>query len=409
MKYKLRCVSCHRDYKPEDVRYTCPACGDRLGTLEVRYEFSGMKLSRDDFDPNAGMWQFGALLPVEPGSYRTHLRIGGSPLYRFDGLLGFESVFVKYDGGNPSASFKDRASAVAVTKAFEGGFDTIYCASTGNAASSLAAIARPAGLETFIFLPATAPAAKIAQLFAFGARVIPIRGSYDEAFDLSLAVGKERGWYSRNSAINPYLLEGKKTAALEIAVQTGWDPPDAVLVAVGDGTVVSSFCKGFSDLKSLGLIDRVPRIIGIQAEGAAFVKSAFDRGEPFLPADGEAETVADSISVGMPRDVIKACSWVKASGGWFETVTDDEVVAAILSLAVETGVFAEPAGAVPWAGLKKIADKLRNEGARRVAIAVTGSGLKDIRTAERFVKLEPVDADLASVRAKVEKMVNGER
>jgi threonine synthase len=399
MKYKLRCISCGKLYEPDEVEYTCPVCGDRLGTLEVIYKYEDIKISKEEFSKFDNIWQFEKILPIEEGSYRTKLHVGGTPLYNVPEMaeeLGIKELTIKYDGTNPTASYKDRASAIAITKAYEKGYDTIYCASTGNAASSLAGLSAPTKLKTYIFLPASAPIAKISQLFIYGAKVIPIDGSYDDAFDISLKIGEEKGWYCRNSAINPYLLEGKKTGALEIAVQNNWNVPDYVFVSVGDGTVISSFYKGFYDFYNLGLIDKIPKIIGVQAEGAAAIKRVFDKGEPFIPEDIETNTIADSISVGKPRDVIKACKYIKASGGYFISVSDEEILNAIYELSVKSGIFAEPAGATSYAGLKKVASKLGKDA--KVSIVVTGNGLKDIKAIEKFVDLKKVKPDINAVR-----------
>lgn len=404
-KYRLRCVTCGRVYNPEEVEYTCPHCGERFGTLEVVYDYDEIKLKRSDLSKEGDIWQFLPLLPLSEDCYKVPLKIGGTSLYSFKNLgkrFGLGDLLVKYDGGNPTGSYKDRATVIAIAKAYEKGFDTIYCASTGNAASSLAGLSAPTDLKTYIFLPAKAPIAKISQLFVYGARVIAIDGSYDTAFDISMRIGEERGWYSRNSAINPYLLEGKKTGAMEIAVQNDWNVPDFVMVGVGDGTVISSIYKGFFDLYMIGLIDRIPRIIGVQAEGADAVKRTFEGGEPFKPHDVIAETVADSISVGKPRDVIKACKYIKRSGGFFITVSDEEILLSVKELAEETGIFAEPAGAVPYAGMKKLAKRSFFEKEDTVCLVVTGNGLKDIKAVERFVDLKPVKPDLESVREVIE-------
>jgi threonine synthase len=397
---KLRCINCGKIYEESEVEYTCPVCGSRLGTLEVLYDYDSIKVSREEFSKDASIWQFEKILPVKKNSYRTSLKVGGTPLYEFKGLaesLGCSNLYVKFDGSNPTASYKDRASAIAVTKALEKGYDTIYCASTGNAASSLSGISAPTSLSTYIFLPASAPIAKISQLFVYGAHVLPIDGSYDDAFDVSLKVGERMGWYCRNSAINPYLLEGKKTGAMEIAIQTDWNLPDYVMVSVGDGTVVSSLYKGFYDFYKLGLIDKIPKIVGVQAEGAAAVKRVFDKGEPFKINDINAKTIADSISVGKPRDVIKACKYVKKSGGYFVSVSDEEIFNAILELSQKTGVFAEPAGATPYAGLKKMIYENRITKDDSVCIVVTGNGLKDVKSIQSIVKVNPVKPDLDTI------------
>ncbi len=409
MSYKLRCISCGTVYDPDEVEYTCPKCGPRKGTLEVVFNYDEIKVSKEEFTPDGDMFQFEKLLPLPKDYYKVPLKVGGTPLYDFPRVaekLGLNRFLVKYDGVNPTASYKDRASALAIAKATEKGYDTIYAASTGNAASSLAGLtASTPHLKSVIFVPAKAPRPKIVQIKVFGATLVPIDGSYDQAFDISMKIGKKMGWYSRNSAINPYLLEGKKTGAMEIAVQMKYEVPDYVLVGVGDGTVISGLYKGFYDMYKVGLVDRIPRIIGVQSEGADAVKRVFDRGEPFEPIDMEANTIADSISVGKPRDVVKACKYVKASGGFYVAVSDEEIIDAQVELASEMGVFAEPAGSAPYAGLKKLIRSGRIGRKDTVAIVVTGNGLKDIRALEKRFEIVPVEPDEEKVLEYLEKGV----
>ncbi len=384
MNYKLRCVHCGRIYDPNDVRYTCPICGQRLGTLEVIYERQGI-VNRDFDVEHRGIWAFSEFLPIKREHFEVPLLVGNTPIYEERKLadeLGLASLYIKDDGRNPTASYKDRASAVAIAKAKELNIDTIYCASTGNAASSIAGLSAASGMKSIIFVPKSAPAAKLTQLLVYGATVIAVDGSYDEAFDLSMEIGEKFGWYCRNSAVNPYLLEGKKTGAMEAALQLGWNVPDFAMVSVGDGTVVSSIYKGFKDLKDVGFVDRIPRMIGVQAEGANAVMRTFESGKFDVPRDMVAHSIADSIAVGKPRDVLKACKYVRASGGRFVSVSDEEIGRAVVELSRKTGVFAEPAGAAAYAGLKKIHDELKG---RSVIIFVTGNGLKDVGSARRFV------------------------
>ena len=397
MKYKLRCITCGTIYDPDEVEYTCPKCGDRLGTLEVVYDYDEIKVSREEFSKDADMFQFEKLLPLEKNYYKVPLRVGGTPLYEFPGKaeeLGINRFFVKYDGVNPTASYKDRASAIAIAKAVEKGYNTIFAASTGNAASSLAGLTAPTHLKSVIFVPAKAPRPKIMQIKIFGAKLVPINADYDTVFDLSMKIGEKMGWYCRNSAINPYLLEGKKTGGMEIAVQMDFDVPDYVLVGVGDGTVISGIYKGFYDMYKVGLISKVPRIIGVQAEGAAAVKVAFDAGEPFEPHDLKANTIADSIAVGKPRDVIKACKYVKASGGFYLAVSDEEILSAGVELASNMGLFSEPAGSAPYAGLKKLVKEGRIERDAKVVVVVTGNGLKDPSSYEKLFEIKSVEPNI---------------
>jgi threonine synthase len=311
------------------------------------------------------------------------LRVGWTPLYSCPILaaeLELSAVWVKDDGLNPTASYKDRATAVAVAAAKKLGKTALTCASTGNAATSLAGFCASAGLPCYIFVPRTAPRPKIAQLIAFGAMVFAVDGTYDEAFDLCAAAAARFGWYNRSAAVNPMNVEGKKTGAIEIWEELRGDVPDFALVAVGDGSVISGICKGFSELVRLGLVDRVPRVYGVQAEGAAAVAHAFARymeGGPILPADERAETSADSIRVGRPRDVLKAVKYVAETGGGFVTVTDSEIVTAAHELSRRVGVFAEPAAAAPYAGLLNLLRDGTIPVESKVVLFVTGSGLKD--------------------------------
>ena len=390
----LRCIGCGKEYAPDELEYTCPACGPRQGTLEVLYDYEALKgtLTRTYFrgEQERSMWRYLPLLPIEDRRFIQPLRVGWTPLYAFTDLAsdyGLKALHIKDDGQNPTASYKDRASSVVVIKAQEKGKKVVTCASTGNAASSLAGFAAATDLETIIFVPESAPEAKIAQLLVYGAKVFLVNGSYDVAYDLAAEAAATFDWYNRSAAVNPYLVEGKKTGALELAEQLGWEVPDVVLVSVGDGSVISGICKGFDELQRLGLIDRLPRVIGVQAEGAAPIAKAFEHydGSRVVIEDIEAQTVADSICVGKPRDVVKAVTYVARNGGYFVTVSDQQITEAILILAKRTGVFAEPAGAASFAGAVKLADAGGLDG-KRVAVMVTGNGLKDVAAARKIVK-----------------------
>src|SRR3989475_5727790 len=247
------------------------------------------------------------------------LAIGGTPLYQVERLrkyLGMSDLWLKDDTRNPSASLKDRASIIAVTRA-EG--KTVACASTGNAASSLAVQAASVGLPCYIFVPQNAPRAKIVQLLMCGAIVFAVQGSYDDAFDLCVEACNVFGWYNRNTGYNPYMVEGKKTVGLEIAEQLGWEVPDTILVPTGDGCIISGVYRGFEDLHQLGMIEHMPRLVAVQAEGSPAIVRA-------LEGDGTvraypAHTVADGISVGLPHNGVMAVQCVRASGGHGVTVS----------------------------------------------------------------------------------------
>lgn len=385
---ELRCVLCGASYIPGTVEYTCPKCG-LDGTLDVLYDYdrAARTLTPDSLlGRRRDLWRYREILPVESDTCIPPLAVGWTPLYGVPSLAeryGAAEVWVKDDGRNPTGSLKDRASAVAVARALETGQKAVACASTGNAASSLSGFAAVAGLASVIFVPEAAPAAKIAQLLVYGASVMLVRGDYSDAFALATAAIERYGWYNRNCAINPYLVEGKKTCALEIAEQSGWSVPDRVFISVGDGCCVSGLYKGFSDLHRMGLIEFVPKIVGVQAEGACPIYDAVKRGEEKV-CFGPADTVADSISVGAPRNWAKALRAVRESGGDMVAVSDEDILSAIPELARTCGVFGEPAGAAAFAGFRRWA-RQTSLGGERVAIVVTGNGLKDVESARKSV------------------------
>jgi threonine synthase len=384
----LKCVICGAEYEPDEVLYVCPKHGDE-GILDVLYDYDliGQALSKDSLAANQdySIWRYAPLLPVAEDGPRPPLQVGWTPLYRAHRLgesLGLPNLYLKDDGRNPTASFKDRASAVGVVKALELGYETITCASTGNAASSLAGLAASVGLKSIIFVPERAPRAKVAQLLIFGARVILVKGTYDQAFDLCLEAAREYPWYSRNTAYNPYLSEGKKTAALELCEQLNWDAPDRIFVSVGDGCIIGGLWKGLKDLLALGLIDQLPQLVGVQAEGSAPLVRAWEEGgEEITPL--EPDTLADSISVGHPRDRVKALRAVRETRGQYVAVTDEEILEAMRLLGREAAVFAEPAGAAGFAGLAKLAAQGEIGPEERIVVLVTGNGLKDVDSAIR--------------------------
>ena len=382
----LKCVLCGAEYDISEVLYVCPKHGDE-GMLDVvyDYEFIGRRLSKARLaaDPTNSIWRYADLLPIADLSLAPPLQVGWTPLYRAERLakrLGLRHLWIKDDGREPTASFKDRASAVGVVKALELGRDIMTCASTGNAASSLAGLTASVGLTTYIFVPQTAPQAKVAQLLIFGANVIMVKGTYDQAFDLCLEASKEYGWYSRNTAYNPYLSEGKKTAALEICEQLEWEAPDRIFVSVGDGGIIGGLWKGLKDLRALGFIEKMPKLVGVQAEGAAPLVRAWREGteeiEPVV-----LDTLADSIAVGVPRDRIKALRAVRETGGEYVAVSDEEILDAMRVLARGAAVFAEPAGAAGFAGLAKLVREGRIDPDERIVVVVTGNGLKDVASA----------------------------
>ena len=383
MKYVLsaKCTRCGAEYEALPTITTCK-CG---GILDIQYSYSAI---RDRFSPadlaqnrDFSMWRYRPFLPVEEDSPAPPLRVGWSPLYRADrlaGVLGLRKLYIKDDGQNPTASLKDRASAMAVVKALEAGADTIACSSTGNAASSLAGNAAAAGLSTYIFVPSRAPKGKVAQLMIFGAAVISVDGSYEDTFALSKTAIDRWGWYNRNAAINPYLSEGKKTVTFELMEQLGWQVPDYVALSVGDGCTIAGVWKGFRDLYETGFIGKLPRLISVQAEGCCPLNRALQTGEDWRPM--EENTLADSIAVGVPRNAGKALNAVRESGGIAVNVSDEEILEAMRLLGRTQGVFGEPAGVTGTAGVKKALELGLLDPEATVVSIVTGNGLKDVQS-----------------------------
>lgn len=387
----LRCLLCGRQYQTDEVDYVCPRhCG--AATLSVVYDYRYLAglVSPDRLaaDPDRSIWRYRPLLPVHPDADPPPLQVGGTPLLRgrvLERELGVR-LWVKDEGRQPTASLKDRASALAVLKARERGAGIVTAASTGNAGAALAALCAAAGIPSVIFVPATAPQPKVAQLLSFGATVLLVRGSYHQAFDLCLWASGEFGWYNRNTGYNPYMTEGKKTVSYEIWEQLGNRVPDVVVVSVGDGCIIGGVHKGFEDLRQLGWTDRVPRLIGAQAAGSAYLAQAWRHTEDLTTKPPiRAETVADSISADLPRDRFKAMAAVTETGGAFVEVSDAQILNAIVTLGQRLGVFAEPAAAASLAGLTEARRQGLVEEGERVVVISTGNGLKDIDAAMRAV------------------------
>lgn len=395
----FRCFRCGTQQDVNFDGYACPACG---GNLEVRYAWPAGPTERWWIDDTRkDIFRYRALLPVSNLDLASPLRVGMSPLYkaqRLGGPAGLRHLFLKDDGQNPSASFKDRAGAVALVRARETGAAVLCGASTGNAGSSMACLAASVGMPCVIFVPEKAPAAKIAQLLIFGAKVLAVKGTYDDAFDLCMHVCTQRGWFNRNTGHNPFTREGKKTAAFEIYEQLG-DIPDWVAVPTGDGNIIAGVWKGFCDLKEAGIVDKTPRMLCAQSEASAAISQTVwnvQQAGGGLPdwktvdvVNVSATTVADSISVDQPRDGLAAVRAVLESGGAAVAVPDSDILAAIPELARGSGVFAEPAAACAWAGVKRAAREGIVKAGETVVCLCTGNGLKDVASARKAAG-EPV-------------------
>lgn len=411
----LQCIICGAMYSLDEIKYVCPACGP-VGTLDVVLNVEVLWPTRVDPLRKAHVWDEERFLPIARDlpkpSETIPLKIGDTPYYHWsktkNPYLRSHPFAVKDDSKNPTASFKDRASAMVVHHALTIGASVVATASTGNAAAALAGIsAAIPQIQAVIFVPATAPQAKIAQLLVYGAQVILIDGTYDEAFDICWEACDEFGWYNRSTGINPFTSEGKKTIAWEIAF-SGYEMPDVICVPVGDGSIIGGTYKGFADLKKLGWIDRIPRLIGVQASGSSALVHAWENDlDPQQMQPRPAQTIADSISSSLPRDRAKALRAVRETNGAFIRVSDGDLLEAIPALAQATGVFAEPAGASAYAGYIAALQKGYIHPDERVLIMNTGSGLKDINSAMKSVHgvgvLRPVKPEMDEVRKIVEK------
>jgi threonine synthase len=396
----FKCSLCGHEYSPTEVEYTCP---DDNGNLDVILDFQhvlqALGANGERLGDEPSLWRYLPLLPVkDPAGLGTPLRAAGwTPVFaapRLRADLGLSRLWVKDESRNPTASFKDRASAVVVARAKEIGAEIVVTASTGNAGAALAGMAAAVGQKAVIFAPRSAPPAKIAQLLVFGAQVLLVDGTYDEAFDLTIQAAQEFGWYCRNTGYNPFTVEGKKTAGLEIwdwcrNIEPKFDLSELrIFVSVGDGNIISGIHKGFKDLLALGWINAVPRIFGVQAEGSAAIANAFlANTEKIIPVS--AKTLADSISVDLPRDGVRAVRAASQTGGSYILVSDAEILAAIAALG-KAGIFAEPAGATSYAGLVRAVRDGWIEANDPVLVLNTGSGLKDVKAAMQAVKEAPI-------------------
>jgi threonine synthase len=396
-----RCVICGDEaaLRPETT-----VCGRCSGNLDIVYDYAALRpiITRDRLEssPDRSIFRYAPLLPLGEATPRLPLEIGSTPLMRarrLGELIGLPRLLLKDEGRNPSGSLKDRASAVVLLGALEEGRRAVVGASTGNAGSSMACLAASVGLDCVILVPATAPPAKLAQLLSFGAKVLPVRGTYDQAFDLSLELAARFGWCSRSTGYNPRTREGKKTCALEIWEQLGYTLPDWVFVSVGDGNILSGLHKGFCDLQRLGLTSRVPRLCAVQSSASnaiARAVAAHAASRPTPPSEitiapVHATTRADSIGVDLPRDGVAAVRAVQESEGAAMEVDDAEILSAIPLVAAASGVFGEPAAVASVAGLRRALARGLVATHETVVCVITGSGLKDVAAALEVSALPP--------------------
>ncbi|MCS7131636.1 MAG: threonine synthase [Hadesarchaea archaeon] len=400
------CIECGGKFDPRERLYTCPKCG---GLLEIEFDLEDLsrKLDRESLGSGRlGVWKYRAFMPIFDDSKIVSLQEGGTPLYRCDRIareIGVHELYVKYEGANPTGSFKDRGMTVGVTKALEFGVKAVACASTGNTSASLAAYAAKAGLKCIVLLPSGKVAlGKLAQAMMYGAEVIAVKGNFDEALAIIRRVCDEaRDMYLLNS-VNPFRLQGQKSIAFEIADQLGWEVPDRVMVPMGNCANIWAIYKGFLEFNATGITEGIPMMTGIQAEGAMPIVDAIKRGlNKFSPVKNP-ETIATAIRIGNPVNGPKAIRAIRASGGTAECVSDDEIIEAQKMLAKLEGIGVEPASASTIAGLKKLVEGGIIDADERIVCVATGSMLKD---PEEAIEVSGQPLEVPAVYEEVKKIV----
>ena len=396
-KFYYECNDCGKKIYTDKIVYLCPDCSKSntpekppKGVLKVIYDYRKIK---ERYKNDSSLFSelqkndFLDLLPIKTLASLPYLKVGNTPLYRLNKLdkekLLFD-ILLKDDSQNPTFSFKDRASQIVSAFAKEHNINTIVAASTGNAGSSLAGICASQGQKAIIYVPASAPIAKLTQIMMYGAQIVPVNGTYDDAFEMSLEATRQNGWYNRNTAYNPLTIEGKKTVSCEIFAQNGQKTPNRIFVPTGDGVIISGVYKGFEDLLMLGLIDKIPEIIAVQAEGSANIVNNL-RTKSFTAE--KSSTLADSISVDIPRNFFMARKFLNDYKGKGLTVTDDEILSASILLSKNTGIFTEPAAAASFAGFLKYYQENKIENNSQNVILLTGSGLKDLKSVQKLIKI----------------------
>ena len=395
-KYLFQCVNCGRQYSSTEVQYLCPQCAAEntpglppKGVLKTVYRYDLLRERGVDFSSLANSG-FIDLLPLKSLDSMPYLRVGQTPFYKIGKLndMGLDfNLFLKDDGQNPTFSFKDRASALVSAYAKEHHQSTIVAASTGNAGSSLAGICAAQRQKAIIMVPQSAPLAKLTQIMMYGATIVPVAGTYDDAFDLSMAATEKFGWYNRNTAFNPMTIEGKKTVAFELFAQMNAHIPNRIFVPVGDGVIISGVYKGFEDLLKLGIINKIPVIVAVQSEGSDNLVRNLNNDAFEVKVS---HTLADSISVDVPRNYFMAAQYLKKYQGEWLSVSDDKIMEASLVLAKNTGIFSEPAAATAFAGLLQYRENRQLEPDSDNVVLLTGSGLKDVNTVSSRLKLPKV-------------------
>ncbi len=406
-KFYFKCITCGKKYSSNEVIYLCPECekdNDKKippkGVLKTLYDYKRIKnyYKKENLFDNLKENNYIDLLPIDSTKSLSFLKVGKTPLYEINNLDNNElpfTVFLKDDSQNPTFSFKDRASNLVSAYAKENGIDTIVAASTGNAGSSLAGICASQNQKAIVFVPASAPKAKLIQIAMYGGIIIPVKGTYDDAFDLSIEATKKFGWYSRNTAYNPFTIEGKKTVSFEIFQQLNQKIPDRIFVPVGDGVIISGVYKGFEDLLKLDLIEKIPTIIAVQSQGSDNLVRNLKR-DKFVSK--QSHTIADSISVDIPRNFWMTKRFIKEYNGEWVSVSDEEIISASKILGENTGIFAEPAAVASFAGMLKYEKLGKIEPQSQNVVLLTGSGLKDLTSIEKQIFIpKPIKPNLSEV------------
>jgi len=397
-----KCINCGSEYGIDEIVYFCRKCGD---LLEIKYEPEALAqaVSKSDWrKAPLSVWRYRDFMPINDQAKIVSLNEGGTGLHlcqRLAKQLGIRQLYVKNEGENPTGSFKDRGMTVGVTKAVELGVKSVICASTGNTSASLAAYAAKAGLQCAVLIPSGKIAyGKLSQAIIYGAKVIQVRGNFDESLDIVLKLSeKHRTIYLLNS-INPFRIEGQKSLGFEICDQLNQKAPDRIVVPVGNAGNISAIWKGFSEFHALGVVKELPKMTGIQAAGSAPIANAIKSGSDTIVPVASPETVATAIRIGAPVSWKKAMTAIRESDGTAETATDEEILSAQKMLARVEGLFVEPASASSIAGLIKLVENGVIDRDECIVCVTTGHGLKDPDTAVKMSeKPVEVDAEISAV------------
>lgn len=404
--WTLRCIDCGSVFESDPPGYTCSRCS---GLLEAVRETGSLSRGEVFGRKGEGIWRFRVLFPFDADVHPVSLNEGGTPLIKAVNIsqeLGVRNLHVKNEGQNPTGSFKDRGMTVSVTRAVQSGVRVLICASTGNTSASMSAYAARAGVIATIIVPAGKVAAgKMVQATAYGAKIIRVDGTFDDALAMLLQTIAELPGFSGMNSVNPYRLEGQKSAAFEIYEQLGYTVPDYVALPVGNAGNISAIWKGFKELKTFGITDRVPRMVGVQAEGASPIARAFWRGSETVTPIQNPTTIASAIRIGKPASAKKALNALRESNGMVLTVTDEEIIAARRLLASREGIFVEPASAAPIAALREIGGRLEKDAV--VVCVATGNGLKDQETILTDIEGTPLVSQRSGLKELLESIATG--